>query len=247
MVDHTRHRSPSADSQGGLFALLLNDEPTRRMAALALSLALVLGATHLPLHGLPDAVGWRFSENPEPFRLDIIETREPVQAQEATATAPVTRHALLAEAQQPEEESLPDDEEPLPEIKTDAALTTMPQRVRPRQTVLEFTEQMPEIVGGLGSYYLNIEYPPQALAAGIQGRLLLEFIVETDGSVSRIDVTQSLHPLCDSAAVAALRRSRFVPGRQEGEPVRVRMRLPVRFVLRNQPSDALAADTTATL
>lgn len=108
--------------------------------------------------------------------------------------------------------------------------TSQPFKVRSRE-VLNFAEQQPEIVGGISSYYLNIDYPEAAREAGIQGRLLLTFVVEPTGRASNIRIEQSLHPLCDSAAIAALERSRFIAGRQDGKKVPVRMRLPVRFRL----------------
>jgi len=57
------------------------------------------------------------------------------------------------------------------------------------------------------------------------------FVVDTEGRPTEISVRKSLHPLCDSAAVRALRSTRFVAGSQSGKPVPVRMHLPVRFRL----------------
>ena len=72
--------------------------------------------------------------------------------------------------------------------------------------------------------------------------VVLAFVVELDGSLSELEVLQSLHPLCDSAAVNALRKTRFIPGRQNGRVVRVRMRLPVRFRLVDpEPTDSTTA------
>ena len=70
---------------------------------------------------------------------------------------------------------------------------------------------------------------PEGIDQGIEGRLVLAFVVEPTGRPSDIEVLHSLHPLCDSAAVDALRKTRFIPGKQNGRVVRVRMRLPVRF------------------
>ena len=100
-----------------------------------------------------------------------------------------------------------------------------------RETVYEFAQDPPSIRGGLGAYYINIEYPPEAVEQEIEGRLVLRFVVGTDGRARDILVTESLHPLCDSAAVRALRQTTFAPGRQDGKKVSVRMQLPVRFRL----------------
>lgn len=113
-------------------------------------------------------------------------------------------------------------------------------RLKARSRVLEFSEEMPQIEGGIGAYYINIRYPKAAIEAGVHGRLILSFVVERDGYPSEIEVLKSLHPLCDSSAVQALRKTRFVPGRQNGQPVRVRMRLPVHFKIVTAPTDQRA-------
>jgi TonB family protein len=87
----------------------------------------------------------------------------------------------------------------------------------------------------MSAFYLNIQYPPAARRKGIEGRLELRFTVGADGTVRGIQVAKSLHPLCDSAAVRALRSVRFAPGTHNGEPIPVRMSLPVRFTLRTTP------------
>ena len=69
--------------------------------------------------------------------------------------------------------------------------------------VLEYSERPPQIKGGLGNFYIHIEYPPEAVARSIEGRLLLSFFVDTEGRPQDIEVMKSLHPLCDSAAVRA--------------------------------------------
>jgi len=106
----------------------------------------------------------------------------------------------------------------------------------PEVTSLTNVEQ-PQIVGGRGSYYLQIRYPEAARREGIEGRLRLRFVVTEDGSPEHIEVVEPLHPLTDTAAVRALRSVDFRPARHEGDSVAVWMSLPVRFRL---------IDTTAT-
>ncbi|PSQ73338.1 MAG: energy transducer TonB, partial [Bacteroidetes bacterium QH_6_64_77] len=102
-------------------------------------------------------------------------------------------------------------------------------------------DQKPQIVGGMGTLYLNINYPEKARKQGIEGRLRLEFTVEADGEVTAVDVVDSLHPLCDSAAVEGVRSVHFVPAKRDGDPVPIRLKLPIKFQLTtatsiNQPS-----------
>lgn len=77
------------------------------------------------------------------------------------------------------------------------------------------------------------EYPPMARLRGIEGQVVLEAILSADGRVEPdITVLQSV-PLLDAAAIAAVRQWRFHPARDHaGEPLRVTLRVPVRFVLR---------------
>ncbi|MFI5365403.1 MAG: TonB family protein [Candidatus Binatia bacterium] len=77
------------------------------------------------------------------------------------------------------------------------------------------------------------EYPPLARLRGIEGQVVLEAILTADGHVEPdITVVQSIPPL-DTAAIAAVRQWRFRPARdRNGVPVRVTLRVPVRFVLR---------------
>lgn len=105
-----------------------------------------------------------------------------------------------------------------------------------RLAALSADDGYPRIIGGTGTLYLNIDYPREAIRNQIQGRLKLTFTVGRDGTVRRIRVTESLHPLCDSAAVAGLRSVQFHPATRNGEPVPVRMSLPIRFRLK-QNSD----------
>jgi protein TonB len=77
------------------------------------------------------------------------------------------------------------------------------------------------------------EYPPMARLRGIEGQVVLEAVLSPAGEVEPdIKVLQSV-PLLDTAAIAAVRQWRFRPARDhDGEPLRVTLRVPVRFVLR---------------
>lgn len=76
----------------------------------------------------------------------------------------------------------------------------------------------------------NLKYPDIALEQELQGTVVLRFKVDTDGSVSTVKVEKSLSKECDQAAAAVVRKlPRFVPAKQQGHPVPVWFRLPVRF------------------
>ena len=76
----------------------------------------------------------------------------------------------------------------------------------------------------------NVVYPDIAQDQGLQGTVILRFKVDVDGSVSTIKVEKSLSKECDKAAADVVRKlKRFIPAKQQGHPVPVWFRLPVRF------------------
>lgn len=79
----------------------------------------------------------------------------------------------------------------------------------------------------------NIQYPAEAKAKGVEGLVVLQFIVETDGSISDVTIVKKLGNGTDeeAARVVKLTSGKWKAGAQNGEPVRVRYTLPVRFAL----------------
>jgi TonB family protein len=111
------------------------------------------------------------------------------------------------------------------------------------QTLYVNVPQMPELPTGGGKAALtaavqrNIKYPAAAQRQGVQGTVTIAFTVQTDGSLTEV-YAQGLDYGCPEAAAAALRLlPRLKPGRRQGQPVPVRMSLPVQFVLNGMPAD----------
>jgi protein TonB len=203
--------------------------PVRLLAALVLTMGLVALLTLLPLHPARLRMGWNAHRAELPVTFDEVQMpRTAAEAPPATrVTPPAPVPPTPGEAVQPSTEAT---EKPVP--PPDTTRPERPsQRLAMQRAPLAFAENMPTIRGGLGAFYIHIEYPKEAVEAGIEGRLVLDFVVDTEGRPHSIHVLQSLHPACDSAAVRALRETLFMPGRQDGEPVPVRMRLPVMFRL----------------
>ncbi len=92
-------------------------------------------------------------------------------------------------------------------------------------------EEMPTLVGGLEAIAKQVKYPEIAHKAGIEGRVFVQFVVNEEGSVEDVVVTRGIGAGCDEEAVRVVRNAKFTPGIQEGEPVKVRMTLPVTFKL----------------
>lgn len=99
------------------------------------------------------------------------------------------------------------------------------------EEVFMVVEAMPEIIGGLASIQEEIKYPATAQEAGIEGRVLIQFIVDTSGSVMNPIVLRGIGGGCDEEAIRALKEMKFKPGRQGGEVVPVKMTLPITFKL----------------
>jgi protein TonB len=210
---------------------------SRFLAALATSTALALVMTLLPLPSLgPDRVGWQVIKKDQIIALENVRFEEGLSQTPGIFFAdapPVPRETVVPVAPIEGSGNIDTQAEDPGTEETDAARSRV-QRVE--RLVLAAAETMPEIKGGLGAYYINIVYPQSAIDAGVQGRLVLDFVVEADGRASNVEIYKSLHPMCDSAAVNALRKTLFMPGRSGGQAVAVKMRLPVLFQILNSPS-----------
>ncbi len=105
-------------------------------------------------------------------------------------------------------------------------------------------EIAPEFPGGtvalLSLIQQNIKYPEEAKEQEIQGRVIVQFTIEKDGSVSDVKVVKSVHPLVDEQVVRAVSAMpAWKPGMHEGKPVRVSYSLPFRFRLQAPPKDVI--------
>jgi TonB family protein len=95
-------------------------------------------------------------------------------------------------------------------------------------------EDMPKFAEGDVQSFLakNIKYPVEAQKDRIQGRVICQYVVEKDGSISSVQVVRSVHPLLDAEACRVLySMPKWIPGKQRGEIVRVKYTLPVTFKL----------------
>lgn len=98
--------------------------------------------------------------------------------------------------------------------------------------IFVIVEDMPELIGGLAAIQSNIRYPEIARKAGVEGRVFVQFVVDEQGNVVDPVVTRGLGAGLDEEAIRAVSQAKFTPGKQRGQPVRVRMSLPITFRLR---------------
>ena len=110
---------------------------------------------------------------------------------------------------------------------------------KPKETVVQVfrsVEQMPQFPGGEAALmkYLqsHINYPPMAVENGVQGRVVVQFVVDKTGKVGEVVVVRNVDKDLDKEAVRVCKSlPKFTPGRQNGQAVAVWYTLPVTFKL----------------
>lgn len=99
------------------------------------------------------------------------------------------------------------------------------------EMIFVHVEEMPELVGGLAALQRKIRFPELARRAGIEGRVILQFTVDEQGRVTDPKVLRGIGGGCDDEALRVVKQARFRPGRHLGQPVKVKMSLPITFRL----------------
>ena len=199
---------------------------------LLLSLALVLGFFRAPVQGKSE------------FEITLAE-QENVQMEEIRQTKqemrapPPPRPPVPIEV--PDDEVIEDVElnldatldisEPISNIPPPPPVASDDDAADVEEEIFVIVEQMPEIIGGTQAIYQYLEYPEMARKAGLEGLVVVQVVVETDGTPTDPQVVRSPGPILDEAALKAVMQLRFKPGMQRGRAVRVRYALPVRFRL----------------
>ena len=119
--------------------------------------------------------------------------------------------------------------------KEDIAPPPEPEKPKEEDTkVFDVVEQMPSFPGGNVMAWLsqNLKYPVIAAENGVQGRVVVQFVVEKDGSVSDVHAVKKVDPSLDKEAERVVKSMpKWIPGKQNGSPVRVKYTLPVTFKL----------------
>lgn len=92
-------------------------------------------------------------------------------------------------------------------------------------------EEMPEPIGGIAGIQSKIVYPEIAKRAGVEGRVYVLAFVDEDGNVTKVVTSKGIGAGCDEAAMEAVRKTKFKPGKQRGKPVKVQVHIPVVFKL----------------
>jgi TonB family protein len=97
--------------------------------------------------------------------------------------------------------------------------------------IFEAAEFNPVLIGGLDAWYASVVYPPAERAAGVEGRVTVAFIVDEAGVPTVVRIVRGVSPGLDRAAIEAVERARYTPGRMNGRAVKVRQVLQIAFRL----------------
>lgn len=202
--------------------------------AIVLSLLFLIGFFHLPLRG---GDGFDLTTSgPEMIQLEeIYQTTQPPKP----PPPPRARTPIVVP-----DESIPDDD-PLDldatlDLDEELYVASAPARTPPAAEneeaeedvtpeIFVAVEEMPTIVGGVQRLYEVIKYPDMARQAGLEGMVVVQFVVTPEGMPTHPEILRSAGGVLDEAAIEAIMQLTFTPGRQRQRPVSVRFSIPVRF------------------
>lgn len=194
------------------------------------------------------AFEWRFFDDGEIVDLgNVSSTFENIVDVPPTEQPPAPQPKVV----QPKIIEVPDEEEIMEEIEIDLDIEMTEELVIDQPIIVEmdlevqeekveevFTivEQQPIPIGGFSAFYAyvgeNLKYPRLAQRGNIQGRVYIEFVVEKDGSLTDIKTMKGIGGGCDEEACRIIGNApNWKPGKQRGQPVRVKMVIPILFRL----------------
>ena len=137
---------------------------------------------------------------PEPIEAPLIETKEVIA----------------------EEESKEEDKISTPPPKEAVEIIEEPN-------YFVAVEEMPQPIGGLQAIQGKIEYPEIAIRAGVEGKVFVRAFVDETGTVTSAEIVKGIGAGCDEAALDAIQKTKFTPGKQRGKPIKVQVTIPVVF------------------
>ena len=99
--------------------------------------------------------------------------------------------------------------------------------------VYQFVDQMPACTVNVGSFFgANLHYPDKARKKNVEGRVIIKFIVNEDGSISNLEATTHLGSGLEEEGIRVMKlMPKWKPGRQNGKPVKVYFTQPITFRL----------------
>ena len=231
-------KSPKADLERG--------RARRFFTALLLLTVTLLVVVHIPLGGDED----EFTDEEIEELTEELDMMEEEKKEERIPLLPPEPEKKPAVKLVQTEEPMPQEKEEIPEpspvgddnlakaMETDDTEDDMPPVVDENNNPLNFrvVQDLPQFPGGAVAFMKwltsNLTYPPFAKMRKIQGKVLVQFIVNTDGSISDIKVAKSLEPNCDNEAMRVMHKMpKWKPGIQNDKPCRTMVAVPIVFRL----------------
>lgn len=196
-----------------------------------ISIAIALLLMILAFKYFPDVQGKQMAVESVQELVDVEDVE--ITKQE-TAPPPPPKPPIPIEA--PSDEEIEDIEIQDTEIDLDeeVAAPPPPMEEAEEEVPVEFfvaVEEMPAPIGGIAAIQKNIIYPEIAKRAGVQGRVFIKAFVDETGVVRKAEVIKGIGAGCDEAAIDAVMKTRFKPGKQRGKPVKVQVSIPILFKL----------------
>ncbi|MCH7963304.1 MAG: energy transducer TonB [Bacteroidetes bacterium] len=121
------------------------------------------------------------------------------------------------------------------EIDFEAEIEAPPppkEEIEEEPTYFVAVEEMPAPIGGIKAIQEKIVYPEIAKRAGVEGKVYILAFVNEQGEVTKAQVIKGIGAGCDEAALNAVLKTRFTPGKQRGKPVKVQVSIPIVFKLK---------------
>ena len=186
-----------------------------------------------------------------PMAKEVIEVMNPAEAEEMEADKTAEAALIKAEEAKAEEADKAAEAKAAEEAKAEEAKAVEQAKQNAEEKVKSkaqadttkkkkswdcIPETMPQFPGGrevlLKYLAANIKYPASAVKAKKQGRVIVTFIVQKDGSITHAKIARSINPELDAEALRVVKgMPKWTPGTQLGKPVSVKYVLPVKFSL----------------
>ena len=168
---------------------------------------------------------------------EVVQMEEILQTKQIVKPPPPPRPPVPVEV--PNDEIIEDDDLDLDaSLDIEEPLANLPpppppeeEEEEPEPVFFVVVEEMLELIGGLGEIQKKIRYPEIARKAGVEGRVILQFIVDENGNVTEPAVVRGIGAGCDEEALRVVREAKFKPGKHRGKAVKVKMSLAITFKL----------------
>lgn len=164
---------------------------------------------------------------------EVVTIEEIEHTKQELRSPPPPRPPIPIEA--PSDEAVEDVEIASTELNVQQEVTAPPPQAKADDEEQYFVavEDMPQIIGGTAAIARVLVYPDIALRAQVQGTVVVLAYVNETGEIMRVDVIKGIGAGCDEAAVNAVKKVKFIPGKQRGKAVKVKVSIPVVFRIRN--------------